>query len=162
MKRILLLSLLVIFTNVSYARNYGHICITYLSKNGTLAISDQNKFTLDEYNKLLAHINKNKTNEKKYKFLEKSVYVRGIKQGVTEKYDVYGPTKSEGPFYQNGIIYFETAGDWETSEMTRFKSIIGGEFNFECIEMPSIRDMREAEELRDFLESNKDLLESNE
>ena len=162
MKRILLLSLLLIFVNVSYARNYGQICMTYLSKNGTLEISEQNKFTLEEYSQLLAHINKSKTNEKEFKLLGKSVYARGIKQGIAEKYDVYGPIKSEGPLYQNGIIYFETAGDWETGDMTRFKSIIGGKVSSECIEMPSIRDMREAEELRDFLESNKDLLESNE
>ena len=148
--------------NVSNAKNYGLICMTYLSKNGTLEISDQNKFTINEYAQLLDQISKIKTYQeignyfkKDFIYLGKRVYARGIKQGITEKYDVYGPSMFEGPFYQNGIIYFETAGDGETADMTRFKSIIGGKVNSECIEMPSIRDMREAEELRDFLESNE-------
>lgn len=174
LKKILFLSLTLGLVNTSYARNYGHICIDYLSKNGTLDISEQNKYTLNEYVKLLEHLSKINIYEKNgYQFgeiflnLGKRKYARGIKQGVTEKFDVYEPSMlkgpfSGGPFFQNGIIYFESSGDAEDGELMRYKSILGGKINFECIEMPQYRDMREAEELREFLEENKDLLESNE
>lgn len=132
--------MLSLLANVSYARNNGFICITYLTKDGQLNNHQNNKFTKNDYETLAAHVKKSNpsANIKGIKDIGLQQYARGLYNKDTDKYKTFsfpGVEVNFATLFHNGLIYLESGGDMETDLMLSYVSVIGGKSGSKCIKM---------------------------
>ena len=140
MNKLLIILLLSLLANISYARNNGFICITYLTKGGLLNNHKNNKFTKNDYEKLAAYVKKTSPNAnfKGIKDIGLQQYARGLYSSDTKKYKTFsfpGVQVNFATLFHNGLIYLESGGDMETDLMLSYISVIGGKSGSKCIEM---------------------------
>lgn len=131
MKRFLIVIILMAITGQVSAYNQGLICITFLSKNGSLEIDESNKYKESDLELLLDYIENRFQVERPKTLHEKpSLYARGLGKDQS-KYPRIRVVK-EGLFYQNGIFYYERSQDTAVGMMEQYSEVIGGTVAVEC------------------------------
>ena len=115
------------------AYNQGLICITYLSKNGSLEIEGNEKYKESDMELLLDYI-ESQFNVDRPKTIheEPKPYARGL--GIDKKSYPRVKVLRENLIFQNGLFYYERAQDPITGMMEEFAAVIGGIVVVKCIE----------------------------
>ena len=131
MKRLLIVIIMSATTGQVHAYNQGLICITFLSKNGSLETDENEKYKESDLELLLDYI-ENRFHVDRPKILHEkpSLYARGLGKDQS-KYPRIRVIK-EDLIYQNGVFYYERAQDTATGMMEQFAEVIGGTVVVEC------------------------------
>lgn len=131
MKKFLIVIFLAATTGQVGAYNQGLICITFLSKNGSLDTNKNEKFKESDLELLLDYMeNRFKVDRPKTVREGPSLYARGL-GADSSKYPRIRVIKG-GLIYQNGVFYYERAQDTATGMMEQYSEVIGGTVKVEC------------------------------
>jgi hypothetical protein len=131
MKKLLLVITITAITFQVSAYNKGLICITYLSKNGSLEIEESEKFKESDLELLLGYlVSQFNVDRPKTVYEEPTPYARGL--GIDNKSYPRIRVLRENLIFQNGIFYYERAQDPITGMMEQYAAVIGGIVVVKC------------------------------
>lgn len=132
MKKLVLLFAALLMTGSANAVNRGLVCMTYLSKDGTLEIHEGNKFDTSDLQQILEYIRDQfNVDLPETRDLEPVPFARGLAKDTS----LYPRTViiGESLYFQNGIFYYERSQDTATGMMEQFSGVIGGTSNVLCV-----------------------------
>lgn len=133
MKKLLLIITLTAITFQVSAYNKGLICITFLSKNGSLEIEEGEKFSESDLELLLDYlVSQFNVDRPNTVYEEPTPYARGL--GIDNKNYPRIRVLREDLIFQNGIFYYERVQDPITGMMEQFAAVIGGAVVAKCKE----------------------------
>ena len=132
MKKLVLLIAALSMTGSANAINRGLICITYLSKDGTLEIHEGNMFDTSDLQQILEYIRDQfNVDLPETRDLEPAPFARGL---ATDR-SLYPRTVllRERLYFQNGIFYYERSQDTAIGMMEQFSQVVGGTPSVLCV-----------------------------
>jgi len=106
-------------------------CITFLSKNGTLEVQENEKYKDSDLETYLDHMVSEYGIERPKTIIEMWWYADGF--GKDKKRYPRIKVVIEEIYFQNGIFYTSRGGDQAAGAMWRIAEVVGGKANYDCI-----------------------------